>query len=388
MAKQKQFNLLDVATISGARVSKFDGTKQYVATADLDINKIVGGEQVTYDDRPSRADLIMRRDDILFAKMKKTLKVLAGSPEVEKKIFSTGFYILTPKKNINKKYLYFFLIGSDFNYQKDLYSSGATMAAIGNEGLKRIKIYLPVDSKGNPDIKEQERIVALLEEAEGLKNKRAEADQKMVTVIPALFSKMFGNPLSNPMNWEIKKLGNLCSIRRGASPRPIAKYIGGTVPWIKIGDGTNGDEMYITDTSVKVTEEGAKKSVYLKAGSMVFANCGVSLGFARILKINGCIHDGWLSFENINDSLNEIYLLKFINKITPHLRLIASDGTQPNLTTTIMKNFPIPIPPIKLQNEFAERVNEIFDFGEKQKGSTVSINTLFSSLLSRTFVNN
>ena len=86
-----------------------------------------------------------------------------------------------------------------------------------------------------------------------------------------------------------------------------------------------------------ITKEGAKRSVLLKPGSLIFANCGVSLGFARILKIEGCIHDGWLSFENLDKRINQLYLLKLINHITTYLIKLAPEAHNPIFNTTIMK---------------------------------------------------
>ena len=63
------------------------------------------------------------------------------------------------------------------------------------------------------------------------------------------------------------------------------------------------------------------------------------MGFARIIQFDGCIHDGWLSFENISPKLNKIFLLKSINMCTDFFREIAPDGTQPNLNTAIMKKY-------------------------------------------------
>lgn len=93
--------------------------------------------------------------------------------------------------------------------------------------------------------------------------------------------------------WKKEKLGNLCDVYRGSSPRPINKYLGGTIPWIKIGDATEGDNVYMHSTKEHIIEEGVKKSRLVKKGSLIFANCGVSLGFARIITFDGCIHDGY-----------------------------------------------------------------------------------------------
>lgn len=196
---------------------------------------------------------------------------------------------------------------------------------------------------------------------------------------------MFGDPVRNEKGWKQKLLGELCIIRRGASPRPINNFIGTDVPWIKIGDGTKGNDLYIESTAVSITNEGASKSVLLDEGSLVFANCGVSLGFARILKIKGCIHDGWLSFEKIKTDLNKLFLLKLLNNSTEYLRRIAPDGTQPNLNTGIMKNFKVILPLIELQTQFAQIVKKTEALKAQYQQGLQELEYLYGSLSQRAF---
>jgi type I restriction enzyme S subunit len=127
------------------------------------------------------------------------------------------------------------------------------------------------------------------------------------------------------------------------------------------------------------------KSVFLEPGSLIFANCGVSLGFARILRIGGCIHDGWLALEELSPRLDKIFLLKLINMISDRFRRIAPQGTQPNLNTSIMNNFSIPLPPVPLQQDFAQRVSKIRELESRQVASRRRLEELFQSLLYRAF---
>ena len=94
--------------------------------------------------------------------------------------------------------------------------------------------------------------------------------------------------------WRYAKIGEVCVVERGGSPRPIDKYITDDpsgINWIKIGD-TN-DSMYITETAQKIIPEGMKKSRYVQPGDFLLSN-SMSFGRPYILKIDGCIHDGWL----------------------------------------------------------------------------------------------
>ena len=279
---------------------------------------------------------------------------------------------------IEPKYFKYLLETPIVQRQLEFGTKGGTQKFVSLTVLRSLMIPFP-------PLAEQRRIAAILDKADAIRRKRKQAIQYTEDLLRATFLDMFGDPVTNPKGWEVKPLGSLCTIVRGGSPRPINDYLGGTVPWIKIGDATEDDEIYIYKTAEAIKPEGVKKSRYLEPGSLIFANCGVSLGFARILKIGGCIHDGWLAFSDLDDSLNQIFLLKLLNSITEYFRSIAPDGTQPNLNTTIMKNFEIPVPPIELQEKFLEVSHYLT--GSIQKCSEMSCESenLFNSLLQRAF---
>ncbi|MBN1187202.1 MAG: restriction endonuclease subunit S [Bacteroidales bacterium] len=280
------------------------------------------------------------------------------------------------------KYIYYYLASKNGNRQIMSDFHGATVGGISKRFSDKVKIPLP-------PLPEQQRIAAILDHADAIRRKNQEILEKYDLLAQSVFLEMFGDVIMNHKSWPKKPLGQLVKIRRGASPRPISDFLGGTVPWIKIGDGTSGSDIYIEDTREAVTEEGARRSVVLEPGTLIFANCGVSLGFARILKIRGCIHDGWLCFEEIDDTiLNKIFLLKLLNSISNYFRNSAPEGTQPNLNTSIMKGFEIPVPPIDLQDKFSGIIMSIIKQKELTQKSIEKSEGLFQSLLQRAFKGN
>ena len=153
-----------------------------------------------------------------------------------------------------------------------------------------------------PPLPEQKKIAAILDAADEYRQKTKALITKYEELAQSLFLDMFGDPVGNPMGWDKKPMGEMMTIVRGGSPRPISDFLGGTYPWIKIGDATKGDDIYISKTKQKIIESGLTKTRLLTKGSLIFANCGVSLGFARIIKIDGCIHDGWLAFSEFDEN--------------------------------------------------------------------------------------
>lgn len=108
-----------------------------------------------------------------------------------------------------------------------------------------------------------------------------------------------------PENWDRVQLEHCAYIIRGGSPRPIEQYMSETdegYSWIKIGDTEKGNK-YITHIREKIISAGLSKTRYVKAGTLLLTN-SMSFGEPYILKVNGCIHDGWLAFSN----------LKFVDK--------------------------------------------------------------------------
>ena len=287
-----------------------------------------------------------------------------------------GFKNLICSTIINSKYLYWFLKGKN-DYLNKL-GRGATFKEISKQIVSEIEIDLPA-------IEKQEEVASILLNIKRIINLRKEEIKLFDNLIKARFVEMFGDINTNSKKWDIQPLGELCTIVRGGSPRPIEKFLGGNVPWIKIGDATEGDHIYLYSTKEHIVSEGVKKSRLVKAGSLIFANCGVSLGFARIITFDGCIHDGWLAMENIDKRLNKVFLLQALNQMTEHFRKIAPAGTQPNLNTAIMKAYKQIIPPMKLQQDFISFVDQIDKSKVAVQKSLEQTQMLFDSLMQQYF---
>ena len=262
-------------------------------------------------------------------------------------VIGTMQYLL-PKENVLPEYLCY--VVKYMHLEK--YFSGATIPHIYFKDYKNEEFNL--DS-----LERQEEIINELKRVEDIMEYRSRELCFLDDLIKARFVEMFGDVIHNEKNWAWKPLGELCTIVRGGSPRPIEQFLGGDIPWIKIGDATDGDSIYLTSTKEYIIQEGVKKSRLVKAGSLIFANCGVSLGFARIINFDGCIHDGWLAMEDIDGRLDKVFLLQALNQMTEHFRAIAPAGTQPNLNTSIMKAYKQVIPPIELQRDFVEFTNHV-----------------------------
>jgi len=370
-------------------VSDTDFEFEYIDIASIDREQkiIATTNRTRAPDAPSRARQIVQKGDVLVSTVRPGLNAVAIVPEpLDGAIASTGFTVLRcDDRRLHGPYLFHWVRSTSFVDEMVRLATGASYPAVSDRIVKNSSIPIPFPDDVRRSLAEQKRIATILNKADVIRRRRKQAASLTDMLIPSVFFEMFGHPVTNPKQWPKRALGALCEIRRGSSPRPIEAFLNGPVPWIKIGDGTKGDQFYIDSTEDTITEAGASKSVPVEPGALIVANSGVSLGFARIMKIAGCIHDGWLSLSELNDSLNKIFVLRLVNAYTDHLRRIAPSGTQPNLTTSIMKMLEIPVPPRSLQDEFEKVTLRIQRRVEAQKPQTEAMDDLFNSLVQRAF---
>ena len=290
-------------------------------------------------------------NDILIAMSGATVGKSCLNESNEKLLLNQRVAAITAGNGVNVKYI-FHIINSDYftNYVLQN-SAGCAQPNISTKQLMNFEIR---------DVSRiiQDSITNTLDAVDELITLRKEQLAKLDQLVKSRFVELFGDINTNNKCWDCQTLGELCTIVRGGSPRPIEDYLGGDVPWIKIGDATKGDNVYLHSTKEHIIQDGVKKSRMVKSGSLIFANCGVSLGFARIITFDGCIHDGWLAMEDIDTRLDKVFLLQALNQMTDHFRKIAPAGTQPNLNTAIMKAYVQIIPPMELQKEYIAFVEQ------------------------------
>ena len=315
-------------------------------------------------------------DDILIARYGASLgKILTGLAGA----YNVAIMKTIPNTDVlEKRYLYYYLKSPVFQGFLSNVGSRAAQAGFNKNDLKDLVI--PNISK-----EKQRAVVDVLERVDSIIVSRQQELMKLDELIKARFVELFGDINTNNKGWDSQPLGELCTIVRGGSPRPIENYLGGDVPWIKIGDATKDDNVYLHATREHIIRDGVKKSRMVKAGSLIFANCGVALGFARIITFDGCIHDGWLAMEDIDGRLDKVFLLQTLNQMTEHFRKIAPAGTQPNLNTAIMKAYEQIIPPLDLQREFIVFVHQVDKSKAVVQESLNKAQLLFDSLMQQYF---
>ena len=318
------------------------------------------------------------KGDILYCLRGSLGKKAIVNDDVAGAIASSLVIIRPDYEKIDGDYLMFSLDSPSIKEQLVKANNGSSQPNLSAASVREYQIELP-------DISLQKEVAEKLTRVRNVIDERQKELNLLDELIKARFVELFGDININDKGWDIEPLGNLCTIVRGGSPRPIEQFLGGDVPWIKIGDATDGDNIYLNSTKEHIIQEGVKKSRLVKAGSLIFANCGVSLGFARIITFDGCIHDGWLAMEDIDERIDKVFLLQALNQMTEHFRAIAPAGTQPNLNTAIMKMYRQVLPPLELQKEFIAFTKQVDKSKVAVHKSLEETQLLFDSLMQEYF---
>ncbi|MDE5832194.1 MAG: restriction endonuclease subunit S [Desulfovibrio sp.] len=174
-------------------------------------------------------------------------------------------------------------------------------------------------------------------------------------------------PFEIPESWEWVRLGEIGVVERGGSPRPIQNFLTASpdgINWIKIGDTAKSGK-YITQTKEQIIQEGVKYSRLVHTGDLLLSN-SMSYGRPYILRIDGCIHDGWIVITNYNIGVDIDYFFYLLSSDTIFRQFSEKAGGSvvKNLYIDKVKNTLIPLPPLAEQARIAEKISQFMALAE------------------------
>ena len=188
------------------------------------------------------------------------------------------------------------------------------------------------------------------------------------------------------LEWKTYKIGDVVSVRRGASPRPIKDYISEAgVPWVKIADATSDQTRFISSTKEFIIEDGVKSSVTVYPGDLIVSNSATP-GLPKFMKIKACVHDGWLVFDEYDGILKE-YLYYYFIVVRDRLVNQANGSVFKNLKTDIVRDFDINLPSLETQEKIIKILSSIDEKIEKNIAINKNLDKTIRTLYNSWFVN-
>ena len=262
--------------------------------------------------------------------------------------------VYTKKEYVLQEYLVYFLKSMQKKIIKNSY--GGAQPNISSRWIENIKIKVP-------DIRVQKKISKRLELLENNIDYRKKQLNYLKELSKSLFTRMFGDIKTNDKNWEIKKLGEVVQTQYGTSKK--ATSIVGEFPILRMNNITYSGEMDYKDLKYIELSDSEKEKFLLKKGELLFNrtnskelvgktglfNLDIPMAFAGYLiriKPSNLIHSKFLLFF-----MNSEFMKKLLYNKAKNIVGMA------NINAKELEDFSIILPPIELQNKFAERVEKI-----------------------------
>lgn len=300
-----------------------------------------------------------------------------------------GWLALSPKiDEINPDFFYY-LLGSEKLYREfSKRASGAVVKNLNTSIVKSVQIPLPA-------LNEQKRIATILDAADDLRQKTKALIAKYDELSQSLFIEMFGDTWTNPFKWPLKYIHEIASndkhsIKAGPFGSSLKKEY-----YVSSGYKIYGQEQVINDNldfgDYYITNEkyNELKSCAIRAGDILISLVGT---YGKIAVVPdsfepGIINPRLMKITPNNELIRSDFLKRCLQSDGAKMQMSSKSrgGTMDIINVGIIRSIQIPLPPLSLQNLFAERVQAIEAQKIQAEQSLQQAEDLFNSLLQKAF---
>jgi type I restriction enzyme S subunit len=242
-----------------------------------------------------------------------------------------------------------------------------------------------------PPLPQQEKIVKILDISSQLIEKQKELIADYDLFLKSKFIEMFGDPIQNPMGWEVEKLDKFATlVSSGSTPK------GGQSSYLD-----EGEIRFIRSQNVRMNKMDYNGIYYIseelytkmkrsqvKYNDVLLNITGASIGRTAIYKDTTRANvNQHVCIIRLTEELNNEYLSFMISTDSFQNQIISnqSGATREALNYSQIKKFNIPYPPIDLQNKFAQIVEKIETIKTKETQKLEHLEILHKSLMDKAF---
>lgn len=286
----------------------------------------------------------------------------------------------TLDKNVtNIRYFMYFLKSDIFKRQLQKLITGSAQLNFGPSHLKKIKINMPLLENQNKAVNELDKVQEIIDT-------RKRQIELLDELLKSQFVETFGDPVSNEKQWKKAPLGDECNIITGNTPsRNKKEYYGDFIEWIK-SDNINTPSNYITQAEEYLSEEGEKVGRTINENSILMTCIAGSIS---------CIGNVAMTNRKVafNQQINGIETLKN-NTIFMYMQfLLSKEYIQSTINMSLkgilskgkLSELEFIFPPIELQNQFAQKFQQIDKQKYEIQKSLEEIQKLQESLMNKYF---
>ena len=328
----------------------------------------------TYGEAPGRARRVVRAQDVLVSTVRPYLRGFALVPEfLDGEVASTGFAVLRAKPTRALPGLIWAIVGTDefvdFLMER---ATGSSYPAVRSSDVSAYPFRLP-------PIEEQRRIVDVVASVDAY----IDALQQQVDAARAARNAVLHELLTaGGDDWTETTLGEVAQWSSGGTPQSgESKYYDGDIPWCVIGDLTEG-EVFVTEK--QITQEGLQNSSakIVQPGAVMIAMYGASIGRTGLVAVPMATNQAIACALPNVELLDNLFLLIYLQTQKTLFVEAGQGAAQPNISQTVLKRWPIPLPSIAEQKRIVEIVSSMDDVIQAAERAVVEAKNLRSGLLS------
>lgn len=311
-----------------------------------------------------------------------TLGLICRHEHDDKLMLAQGMYAFRLSNDISPDYLCFASRTPSFREQIQKIKVGSTQVHIRAKEFKEIEIPLP-------PLAEQQRIAAILDKADAIRRKRQQANQLADDFLRAVFLDMFGDPVTNPKDWEVKPLGECLKFLTSGS-RGWAKYYSETgSKFIRI-QNVSKNKLLIDDMAFVTAPDGAEATRTKVRLDDVLLSITADLGRSSVVTdeiVGGHINQHLALLRLDTETLNPRYLSAYLSSDAGVRQFERKNksAVKAGLNFTDIKTLEIMVPSIEKQAEYQKLYEKLTSNETKRIDSDLLLTTVFDALSQKAF---
>jgi len=298
-------------------------------------------------------------------------KVVVTEKEV---ITNQQINAIIPNEKIDSKYLMYQILKKR-EYLNHI-ANAPVVPIVNKSTFEKVEIFLL-------PLTEQKNIAKTLDKAKELIELRKASIEKLDELSKSVFIDMFGDPVENPMGWEVMPCIQKAKCIVPGRDKP--KSFSGEIKWVTTNDLSDRRFLITNKITIGLTEDEISnvKAKLIPKGSVIFT-CVGNLGVVSIIDDSVIMNQQLHSFQ-CDDDLNNIFLMFNISYQKSYMYKYASQTTVPYMNKTICNNIPLIYPPLNLQNKFAKTIQKIESQKALYEKELVKLEENFEALLAKSF---
>lgn len=301
---------------------------------------------------------------------------------------STEFHVVRPKHGVSDgRYLHHYL------RQPHIRTAGERRMT-GSGGQRRVpEDYLASLPLLLPAIAEQRRIAAILDQADALRAQRQQALAELEKLAQAVFVDMFGDTVTNSMEWPFLPIGKLADVQGGLQVTSARKELPIEAPYLRVANVHRGYLLLDEIKTIRATPAEIARTTLCTHDLLVVEGHGnpEEIGRAALWsgELRSCVHQNHLIRVRFDNSqVDPVYACTYLNSTGGRRHLLRAGKTTSGLNTISVSNVreaPVALPPFELQRTFATRMEAIEAHKASRRAALAESDALFASLQHHAF---